>query len=272
MQDNVGELYVSNGVVEISAKAGELDARTNRIVYEVIRIIDGVPLFYEDHYRRLVSSMKALDMKLEITEKELKEQIKILVNANKETNCNVKVCIYNEAGIQKYRLYISKSHYPSKEEVEQGVKVGLFHWERKNPNVKVIDQTYKEEAARLISENNLYEVLLVDKNGKITEGSKSNVFFVKGDKIFTAPSESVLMGITRKYIIQTCTRLGFEVIETFLNVDALKDVEGLFISGTSIKVLPVSHINELSFNSANHPTIVAVRNAFDAFINGYIHG
>jgi branched-chain amino acid aminotransferase len=193
MHDNAGKLYIANGIIEDSGKAQEIDAKANRIVYEVIRIIDGVPLFYEDHYSRLTNSLKTLGSHLETGEKLLKEQVTRLAAANGETNCNVKITIYDEAGMQKYRLYISKSYYPSKEEVEQGVKTGLFHWERKNPNVKVIDQTYKEEAARLISENGLFEVLLVDKYGKLTEGSKSNVFFVKGDKIFTAPSESELI-------------------------------------------------------------------------------
>lgn len=272
MQDIVGSLYISNGVVENAEKFVEPDASITKIVYEVIRIIDGIPLFYEDHYKRLQNSLKSLGSELEITEKELKELIGKLIAENGESNCNVKVNIFDEEGNQKYRLYISKSYYPSKDEVEKGVKVGLFYRERENPNIKVLNQAYKEEASRLINEKQLFEVLLVDKNDKVTEGSKSNVFFVKGDRIFTTPSENVLMGVTRKYIIQTCTRLGFEVIETSLSVETLKEMDGLFISGTSINVLPVSHVNDYSFNSGSNPTIVATRDAFDALIDSYIHG
>ena len=56
----------------------------------------------------------------------------------------------------------------------------------------------RERPVRLISDNKLYEVLLVDRNGRITEGSRSNVFFVKGNKFYTGPSAMVLVGITRK--------------------------------------------------------------------------
>lgn len=270
MLDNAGKFYIINDVVEDAEKGLAINSHKDKVVYEVIRIIDRVPLFMEDHYVRLKNSLNMLGSDLAITQKELRAKIEKLVDINRQRNCNVKITVYHEEEAQDLLLHISKSYYPSREEILNGVKVGLMHWQRTNPNVKIVNAEYKEQAARLIKEGNVFEVLLVNSDNRITEGSKSNVFFVKGSRVFTSPDEYVLKGVTRKYIIDTCRKAGFELIETLVSLDSLKDIEGLFISGTSIKVLPVSEVEGYSFKSSTHPTIEAIRDQYDRLVEEYI--
>ncbi|MDP4093759.1 MAG: aminotransferase class IV [Bacillota bacterium] len=246
------------------------DYEDSDTVYEVIRIIDGVPLFLEDHYERLTGSLKALGLKPAISLNELASRIKKLAKANSLTNCNAKLNVFVKAGKQNLLIYISKSYYPGQEEISKGVKTGLIHLERNNPNVKQINHSYKEAAENKIKEIKAFEVLLVNQEGKITEGSKSNTFFIKGNKVFTSPGEYVLKGITRQYIIDACRQLNLEVVEALTDVIELGALDGLFISGTSIKVLPVSLIDEKSFRSAENSVITAIRSRFDKIIDDYI--
>lgn len=269
MKDNAGNIFMLNGIPEPSESLGEIDG-TKSIVYEVIRIIERVPLFLEDHYARLRNSLELLKTRLEFARQELKLQIQRLVDANELSNCNVKVIVFNEPGRQNCLMYICKSYYPDAEETGKGVKVGLMHWERSNPNVKLENLTYKEQAAKKMAESKAFEVLLVNSQSRITEGSKSNVFFVKGKKVFTAPDEYVLKGVTRQYIIDICTRSGFEVVETLVGVDSLKEMEGLFISGTSIKVLPISYIDDTKYNSSTHPVIDTIKRQYDSMLQEYV--
>jgi branched-chain amino acid aminotransferase len=271
MEDNVGGVYIFNNTIETSDNIDTHEMDNNRKVYEVIRIIDGVPLYLEDHYARLKNSLGLLGFDLNITESDMSVRIRKVVAANNLTNCNVKVIVYNnERLLQNCLVYISKSYYPSGEEIEKGVRVGLLKLERRDPNIKLVNKEYKERVARSISENNAFEVLLVNSAGVITEGSKSNVFFVKEQKVYTAPGELVLKGITRKYIINACRRIGAEVVEDLINIDSLSCIDGLFLSGTSIKVLPVSYIENREFKSASHSLITAVRDEFDYMIGEYI--
>lgn len=274
MIDNAGTLYISNGVVEPSNKLGDIDVQKSNVVYEVIRIIEKVPLFLEDHYIRLKNSLSAVGAAPGMTEQELSNEIRRLVEANGQVNCNVKLIVYNDNGTQNYALYISKSYYPVRSEIEKGVKVSLLRWERESPNVKVINNKYKEAVSKKMAENNVFEVLLVNNAGQITEGSKSNLFFVKDSKVYTAPGDYVLKGITRQYIFDACKRAGAEVVESLIDINSLDAMDGLFISGTSIKVLPVSEVDGHPYQSGINPTIIAIRDRFDGLIKEYIdtHG
>ncbi|MDF2524282.1 MAG: hypothetical protein K0R31_1923 [Clostridiales bacterium] len=61
-----------------------------------------------------------------------------------------------------------------------------------------------------------------------------------------------------------------EVIESLMDAEDIKNIEGAFLSGTSIKVLPISKIGNLEYASGSHPVIVKIRDEYDKLIAGYI--
>jgi len=271
MVDNVGLFIVHNGSV---AEAGAVENEayeTGTVVYEVLRIVRGVPLFYMDHFARLKQSVNAVGKELSLTQGELKDDIKKLLSANNADYCNIKVLMtWRDVGAEQRLVYISKSYYPSQAEVEAGVKTGLFQIERKNPNVKILDKSYKEAVEKRIQEGSFFEVLLTDNRGRITEGSKSNAFFVKEGRILTAPGEYVLKGITRQYVMQACRNAGVEVVEEFVEAGSLDKVDAAFLSGTSIKVLPVKSIDDIVLESSKNRIVDAVRREYDKILEKYI--
>lgn len=270
MDDNAGRFYIDDGVMREAGQPVDMGSGNAAMIYEVIRIIDGIPLFFEDHYIRMCSSFQAIGNVCRIGASELKEQIHKIAEANENTNCNIKFITFAEGGHQRTLGYISKSHYPTQEEISNGVPVGLLSLERENPNIKLLDHNYKKRINEIKSQRGLYEVFLVDREGNVTEGGTSNIFFVKGEKIITAPEEKVLKGITRMHVIETCKSAGFEVIEVSIPADRLDGADGVFLSGTSPNVLPVSSIDDRKYPSAKHPIVNTIRTAFDARIKEYL--
>jgi len=270
MTDNAGRYYIYNGELIDSINVEMPALEGNKAVYEVIRLIEGVPLFLEDHYERLQSSISNIGYETDFTFEVLAGQIKKTSEANESLNCNIKVMIILTGTGRQTLLYTSKSYYPDEALVEKGVNIGLLQLERENPNIKLINLTYKEAVEKKIREGNYFEVLLCSNDGSITEGSRSNVFFVKENRIFTAPGTNVLKGITRKYVMEACKSAGYEVLETCIDVSRLQEMDGLFLSGTSIKVLPVTGVEEFCFKSAKNPVIQAVREEYDKIIKKYI--
>lgn len=269
--ESIGSVCIINGKEVAAEQLNLFTDEKYTAFYEVIRIIKGVPLFFEDHFLRLKNSITKSNSELGITKKELKDQIKKVCLLNDFTECNVKVIVLQYQAEQNVLLFINKFYYPGQQEYDNGVSCCTINLKRKNPNIKMIHAGYKEEVQKKVSETNSFEALLVNENGKITEGSKSNAFFVKGNKIYTAPEDFVLIGITRQYVIDVCTKLGYEVIETLIGVDSLSSFDAVFITGTSIKALPVRVIDSFELNSAANQTTQHVMASYNSLVNAYIN-
>ncbi len=264
-------MIYNNMIVDASEEIS-IDTSLGKTAYEVIRIINGVPLFYEDHYKRMKDTLTAIGADLEMTAEQMADNIKTLLKANKQSICNIMVIVAGQGKDQKQLIYIKKAFYPTREEADAGVKTGLFEIERKNPNAKIINQSYKAAVAKKIEDGGFYEVLLVDGQGRITEGSRSNAFFVMDGEIWTAPGEAVLKGVTRKYVIEACRRAGCRMEEQFMDACKISQAEGAFLSGTSIKVLPISMVDEKPLNSPKNSVIAAVKKEYDLILEKYIDG
>jgi branched-chain amino acid aminotransferase len=107
------------------------------------------------------------------------------------------------------------------------------------------------QADELMEKEGYYEVLLVDHKGKVTEGSRSNVFFVAGNLLITPPGKEVLLGITRQKTIQLAAQMNIPYIEKEVFFDDINTYDAVFITGTSPKILPLSHISGREFNAQN---------------------
>ena len=230
-------------------------------VYEVVRVTDGQPVFLEEHYQRLEKSLASMGRVPLFSCHELRDCIAALVDESGIINHNIKI----EADVSGYaRLYLSPTHYPSAELYESGVRTDLFSGERRNPNVKMMDRALREATDAAIRDGDLYEVLLVDRNGLITEGSRSNVFFIKDDEVYTAPSDRVLLGVTRSKIIEIIRGMGLKLREEAVPAADIGEFRAAFISGTSPKVMPIVSVGDTGFD-VNDPILRKIMEKYDEF-------
>ena len=127
------------------------------------------------------------------------------------------------------------------------------------------------ESLKRIADNSVYEVLLVNEAGYITEGSRSNVFFVKKNKVFTPPTEDVLQGVTRQKIIESIEKQNIEFAMENIAFNDISNFESVFISGTSRRVLPVKSILETNINyNVNNDLLRFIEKEFLNVTNLYI--
>ncbi len=84
--------------------------------------------------------------------------------------------------------------------------------------------------------------VLVDHQGNVTEGPGFNIFAVNGGKVFT-PAHGVLLGITRRTVIELCEELGAEAAAGVLAADALRTADEVFVSSTAGGIMPVTRID-----------------------------
>ncbi|KOF55901.1 aminotransferase, class IV [Clostridium sp. DMHC 10] len=239
-------------------------------LYEVIRIYKGIPLFFEKHIYRMINSANISNLKLPFNNEKLKDSILRLTEINKVQFGNIKVVFNFYNNECNFYCYFIKHHYPSEKDYKEGVATILFKGERKNPNAKIMDVSFREGTDKAIKNKRVFEAILVDRNGNITEGSKSNIFMVKGDCIYTSPVEDVLPGITRDIIIKVVLECGYKIKEERVNYENIKYMDGLFISGTSPKVLPINKVDTICFDSSNNSVIKEIHKSYDNYLEQYV--
>ncbi|MBT3383493.1 MAG: aminotransferase class IV [Prolixibacteraceae bacterium] len=249
---------------EIKANTAFISSENKGGIYEVLRVSDGVPLFLEDHLDRFYCSAKIVGRSIRFSKYQIENFLFKLIEKNEVDNGNILIsCKTN------LKAFFIASSYPTEKMYKTGVKCGLLNAERENPNVKILHTTVRQMADQLIKEKGYYEVLLLDKKNRITEGSRSNVFFIKGNEIITPQGNKVLQGITRQKIIEIAKKAGFQVKEEIILLSELDNFTAVFITGTSPKILPVKQMGNVTFNSKNEVVKVLVEN-YNELILKYI--
>ena len=267
-KEAIMEKYIINGEV-FSAKDESVFKRISKApIYEVVRVVDKTALFLDDHLERMFRSADLIQYDIGFLKETIKSYVTECIAINGIDSNNIKLLAVEDDNDKKlFLVYAIQSFYPPKSYYEEGVKTIVFEYTRDNPNAKIQHSDFKERVKNAMDSNNAFEALLVNSEGFILEGSRSNVFYVLNGQLYTAPSDLVLLGITRKHIFSLSEKLGYTVVERKLYKDDLKNIEALFISGTSIGVLPVSTIGNLEISTMKNKIILDLIDGYDKLIH-----
>lgn len=227
-----------------------------KYAYEVIRLINTRPLFFDLHYERLVKTCECLKI-LPPKYEQILADVELICQKNQIQNNNIKIAV----DLNNDALFPIPSKYPSKEDYLRGVSCSFLFEERENPEIKTFQADLREKSNKQISQQDIYESVLVNQKGFITEGSRSSLFFIRGNNIFTAPDHLVLPGITRYKVIELCKRLNINTKEELISIDNLSEIDAAFICGTSPGILPISIIDDYHFDVQNS-VLQKIHNAY----------
>lgn len=234
-------------------------------IYEVLRVENSIPLFLEDHLERFFISASIAGKTVRFNKMEIAGFVSELIKMNGISEGNILIsCKTN------LKAFFIPHKYPEKKWYETGVSCGILKAERHNPNAKVFQTSVRQKADKMIENSGFYEVLLVDSRNRITEGSRSNVFFVRNNQLITPPGNEVLLGITRRKTIQLAKKSEIPVMEQDVLLDDLSHFQAAFITGTSPKILPVSQIGEGKFDP-QHQMVQQLLKKYDDLIFDYMN-
>lgn len=264
------KFYIKNNDVKQKDTFNGEFIKSGKSLYEVIRVQEGIPLFVEKNINRIKNSAKVTGLVLPISGDEIREKINKLIEVNGEKIGNIKVVFNFFNNECNFYAYFIKHNYPTEEQYKNGVDTIFYHGERKNPNAKVVNLNFRASVEEKIKEFNAYEAILVDHNGNITEGNRSNIFMVKDNTVYTAPLEDVLPGTTRDSVIQVILKCGYKFIEKRINYKDADKMEGMFISGTLSKVLPIAKVDNFQLKSCDNVIIKNIMEEYDRRIKEYI--
>ncbi len=252
MNECTGKKFILNGELQPSDLFDNTLVYEGDSIYEVIRMVKGNPVFFSDHMERLVSSVKIQHKNLIAGPSIIKRDIINLTKTDRRKDINLKIVFNYNQDSANYLIYFIEPIYPTEEQYKKGVKGILFFAQRKDPESKVINHKLRSSIFHNLILYGGYEALLVNEDNCITEGSRSNIFFLKGDVLFTAPDDKVLNGITRKYILDICRENKIRVEFKCIPSGSISGYDSVFMTGTSPMVLPFNCIDNTCFNVRIH--------------------
>lgn len=246
-------------------------------LFETIRVINGKIIFWEDHYFRLMASMRILRMEIpmEFSPEYLEERILAVVEKNQLSNqaARVKINVHRKPGglykpITRKTDYIIRANslensfytLDDKDYVvelfkDHYVQSGLLSTLKSNNRlINILGSIYAEE-------NSYDNCLLLNENKSVVEALNGNIFWVKDKKIKTPPLEDgCLNGITRKKLIEIIKKTDFEIEEAKLSPFELQKADELFLTNVIVGIKPITRYRKKQFDNSVAKSLLAKLN------------
>lgn len=220
-------------------------------VYETVKVDRGRPFYLENHLHRLHRSAGVIDLRLGVDVPALAGWFEQLRRVDPQATWTLKIIALGALDQREPPLIgMQAEPLPTYPAVfyETGASAVLYEGQRHLPTCKSLNTLVSYLARRTATGVGALEGLL-HHSGYLTEGSRSNLFVVQGGRLLTPPQNGVLSGITRDLIIQVMRDTAHPVTEMPLAID-LSLYEEVFISSTSMHVMPLTRINNQSIGNA----------------------
>lgn len=262
-------IFIKNNTTKPSKDFNDKILLRGIALYEVIRIVSGKPLFLEAHFERLTNSASQIKQNIWLNFDQIKKNIAKLIAVNNCQYGNIKLVFQIDGNNKTFLAYFIKHYYPNEEQYQNGVKTLIHPAERPIPNAKVYNHTLRSKTNDLIKDAEIFEVLLLNSMGNITEGSRSNLFFIKNNELHTALDADVLRGIIRGKVIEAAEALKIPIRKHSIQYDNLPNYDAAFLTGTSLLILPINRINSISYSST-HDIISRLSEVLQTKIKDYL--
>ena len=194
-------------------------------VYEVIAVLKGNLIDLDFHLKRLRYSLKELDIKFQFSQKVLKKTFLNLLKKNKTSNGIIYLQITRGVQYREHKyesklkptliIYSRNKKFNLPGKNFKGV-ITITHedlrWKRRD--IKTVNLLPNIIAANKAKKMNAYEAILLQ-NGKVTEGTSSNIWIIKNNNLITHPANTdILKGVTRTSILRPLGNLSLRLVIT----------------------------------------------------------
>ena len=231
-------------------------------LFETLKFKNNTVFFSEDHYFRLMASMRMLRMEIPLyfSFEFFESEILKTINANKLTEARIRFQVFRKEGgyyLPKtndihFLIEVSNLQVTKKETYELDVFKDFYVYSGLLSNLKTTNRIINVVASIFADENHLDDCILLNEQKRVVETTKANIFLVKGTEVRTpCLTEGCIKGITRKKVIEEINRIGmYQLIETEISPFEIQKADAVFITNSIIGIQPVKKYRKKIFNTA----------------------
>jgi branched-chain amino acid aminotransferase len=231
-------------------------------IFETIKVVHKKVIFWEDHYFRLMASMRMLRMKipmeftLEFLEKEILKTVAVLEDG---ANFRVRLNVFRKDGglytpktnAIDYLIEASESNYKTKETYEIDVFKDFYNYSGLLSTIKTNNRMLNTLASIYANENDLDNCILVNERKGVVEVANANIFIVKNNIVKTpALTEGCIKGVVRGKVIDLLIKnKDFTIEETVISPFEIQKADEVFITNAIMGIQAVTKYKKKSFNT-----------------------
>lgn len=244
-------------------------------LFETIRVYDGKLFLWKEHAARLMAGLSALQIKHEWTASFLEEAVRHTVEANGRRDAYVRISITGGAeGVglisgeyEHPSLFIFTKPVPPILEKPTAKMLKTVSFPRQTPEGR---QRYKSHnylnnvlAKQEIGAEPQVEGLFLTREGFLSEGVVSNLFWVHDHCLYTPSAEAgILDGITRHFVLALAEQLGIPWKEGLYPLEQLLTAEEAFVTNSIQEIVPISQVDNTRLPTVYGKTTQALREAY----------
>lgn len=247
-------------------------------LFETIRVNAGTILFWEDHYFRLMASMRILRMQIPMsfTPEFLEKEIIDLITVNELMNASVRiklmvnrvaVGLYTPASSDiEYNILASQLQSNFYTISDQKYEVTLFkdHYVSTDmlSTIKSTNKLINVLGGIFARENGFDNCLLINSNKMIIEALNGNLFLVKDNTIKTPPiTDGCLKGILRTQLLRILEKLPeYQLEEASISPFELQKADELFVTNVITGILPITKFRKKEYTSKTSKRLLGILN------------
>ena len=230
-------------------------------LFETIKMADSKIYFLEDHYFRLMASMRMLRMEipLNFTMEFFESELLKTAEQNNLESARIRLTVFRKDG-GLYNPTSNQIDYlivasPLTILVKETYVVDIFKDYYLNSDIlstlKTTNKITNVLASIYASENGFDNCILVNNRKQVVEAINGNIFLVKGNRVKTpAISEGCIKGITRKKIIEIVSKSDdFTIEETEISPFDLQKADEIFITNVIVGIQPITQYKKNTFST-----------------------
>jgi len=266
------EFFSKNGVIlpiaEATVSLLSVEYAYGFGVYETIRVNNKKALFLDDHIERLIKSAEIIKLEHTLTADNIKKYIEDTINHTDELTYNMKMLLIGATKPEDVNFYIfcSSPLFPDKKLYKDGISTITSQYERIYPQSKTLNMLQSYLSYRDAKNNGSYDAILINRDGNITEGTRTNFFAIKGNTLYSPLEKDILLGVTRKHVIEVARNNGFIVEERNIPLNSLSQYDGAFLTSTSTKIVPIKKIDNFEYEKIPE-TLISLMGSFNNFLD-----
>jgi branched-chain amino acid aminotransferase len=243
-------------------------------LFETMRAYGGRVFQLQEHLDRLYRSATAIQIEIHEPREKLSEIVSELVVRNEEPETMVRLTVSRgedsggpqiPSGIAPTLSIFTRPVHPLPQKIYlEGVGISLFPNTARSiaglsRQVKSTNYLSQILVRRQAEEQGAFEGILLDSQGRLTDGATTNIFLVREGKLTTpAVNEYVLEGITRAVVLGLAEKLNLPFEECDLWVEDLMAAEEAFLTNTGIEILPAVRVDGVAIAQGRPGEITGV--------------